>query len=188
MCLSDPTTAPKSTQLLQKLVFGAVDGAANKYKMCLSNLGTAPKSTPQLLQKLVFGAVDGIPPATNQYITSLTVLPQPPKAKNCFKSSFSGLWTDFQKQTIKTTLAFKSCHRPAKHTIASKARFRGCGRICHWLLVEFLNSVHSPENDLLEQLCPFRGCGGICHWLLVEFRPQPRKRAFGAILCFSGLW
>ena len=26
MCFTDPTTAPKNTQLLQKLVFGAVDG------------------------------------------------------------------------------------------------------------------------------------------------------------------
>ena len=50
------------------------------------------------------------------------------------------------------------------------------------------NSVHSPENELLEQLSAFRGCGRICHWLLVEFRPQPRKRAFGAFLCFSVLW
>ena len=50
------------------------------------------------------------------------------------------------------------------------------------------NSVRSPEHELLEQLCAFRGCGRICHWLLVEFRPQPRKRAFGAIVCFSGLW
>ena len=50
------------------------------------------------------------------------------------------------------------------------------------------NSVHSPENELLQQLFAFRGCGRICHWLLVEFRPQPRKEAFGAIVCFSGLW
>ena len=50
------------------------------------------------------------------------------------------------------------------------------------------NSVHSPENELLEQLSAFRGCGRICHWLLVEFRPKPRKRAFGAFLCFSVLW
>ena len=48
---------------------------------------TAPKST-QLLQKLVFGAVDGIPQAAND----------------------------------------RSYHSPEKHTIAPKARFRGCGR------------------------------------------------------------
>ena len=50
------------------------------------------------------------------------------------------------------------------------------------------NSVHSPENELLEQFFAFRGCGRISHWLLVEFRPHPRKRAFAAIVCFSGLW
>ena len=53
----------------------------------MTDLTTAPKST-QLLQKLVFGAVDGIPQAAND----------------------------------------RSCHSPEKHTIASKARFRGCGR------------------------------------------------------------
>ena len=53
----------------------------------MTDLTTAPKST-QLLQKLVFGAVDRIPQAAND----------------------------------------RSCHSPEKHTIASKARFRGCGR------------------------------------------------------------
>ena len=60
--MTDPTTAPKSKELLQKLVFGAVDGvtqAAND-----RSYTTAPKST-QLPQKLVFGAVDGISQAAN---------------------------------------------------------------------------------------------------------------------------
>ena len=139
---------------------------------------------------------------------------------------------------------WNSVHSPENELLEQLCAFRGCGRICHWLLLEFRpqprkrafgaivcfsglwwdlslaacgipsaapktsfwsncvlfgavvgsvigflwNSVHSPENELLEQLCAFRGCGRICHWLLVEFRPQPRKRAFGAIMCFSGLW
>ena len=67
-CLSDPTIAPQSKELLQKLVFGAADEipkAANEYKTCLSDPATAPRSK-ELLQKLAFGAVDGIPKATNQ--------------------------------------------------------------------------------------------------------------------------
>jgi hypothetical protein len=66
--LSDLATAPKSKELLQKLVVGAVDEiqkAANEYKTCLSDPATAPRSK-ELLQKLAFGAVDGIPRATPQ--------------------------------------------------------------------------------------------------------------------------
>ena len=111
---------------------------------------------------------------------------------------------------------WNSVHSPEHELLEQLCAFRDCGKICHRLLVEFRpqprkrafgasnsllfgavagsvigclwNSVHSPENELLEQLCPFRGCGEICHWLLVEFRPQPRKQAFAAIVCFSGLW
>ena len=139
---------------------------------------------------------------------------------------------------------WNSVRSPENELLEQLCAFRGCGRICHWLLVEFRpqprkrafgpilcfsglwsdlslaacgipstapktsfwsncvlfgavvgsvigclwNSVHSPENELLEELSAFRGCGKICHWLLVEFRPQPRKRAFAAIVCFSGLW
>ena len=147
---------------------------------------------------------------------------------------------------------WNSVHSLENELLEQLCAFRGCGRICHWLLVEFRpwllvefrpqprkrafgaipcfsglwwdlslaacgipstapktifwsncvlfravvgsvigclwNSGHSPENELLEQLFAFRRCGGICHWLHVEFRPQPRKRAFGAIVCFSGLW
>ena len=141
------TTAPKSKELLQKLVFGAVDRfpkATNQYYIGLSNLATDPKST-QLHQKLVFGRVDGIPQAAND-------TPQPRKAHNCSKSSFSGLWTEFHKQPMtdpttapKSTqllqkLVFgavdgiphaandRSHHNAEKQTIAPKARFRGCGR------------------------------------------------------------
>ena len=110
--MTDPGTAPKRTQLLQKLVFGAVDGIP---QAAMTDPATAPKSK-QLLQKLVFGDMDGIPQAAND----------------------------------------RSYHSSEKQRIAPKARFRGCGRICHWLLV--------------------------------EFRPQPRRVAFGAILCLSGLW
>jgi hypothetical protein len=57
-CLSDPTIATQSKELLQKLVFGAADEipkAANEYKTCLSDPATAPRSK-ELLQKLAFGA------------------------------------------------------------------------------------------------------------------------------------
>ena len=57
-------------------------------------------------------------------------MPQPGKVNNCCKSSFSGLWTEFHKQpmTDPTTANDRSYHSPEKHTIAPKARFRGCGR------------------------------------------------------------
>ena len=81
---------------------------------------------------------------------------------------------------------WNSVRSPEHELLEQLCAFRGCGIGsvigCLW------NSVHSPENKLLEQLYAFRGCGRICHWLLVEFRPQPRKRAVGAIVCFSGLW
>ena len=137
-----------------------------------------------------------------------------------------------------------SCHSPENELLRQLFAFRGCGRICHWLLVEFRpqprkraseaivcfsglwedlslaalriaptapktslwsncvflgavvgsvigclwNSCHSAESELLQQFFASRGCGRICHWLLVELRPQPRKRASEAIVCFSGLW
>ena len=198
--MTDPTTAPKSTPLLQKLVFGAVD---EFHKQPMTDPTTAPKST-QLLQKLIFGAVDGIPQAANDrsYDSSekhtiapkdrfrgcgrnstssqWQILPQPRKAKNCFKSSFSGLWMEFHKQPMtepttapKSTqllqkLVFgavdgipqaandRSCHSPENQTIAAKARFRGCGR----------NSTSSQ-------------------W---QIPPQPRKAHNCSKSSFSGLW
>ena len=62
--MTDPTTAPKRTQLLQKVVFGAVDGIQEFHKQPMTDPTTAPKSK-ELLQKLVFGAVDGISQAAN---------------------------------------------------------------------------------------------------------------------------
>ena len=169
--MTDPTTAPKSTQLLQKLVFGAVDGiphAANDRSHHNAEKQTiAPKARFR-----GFGR--------NSTSSQWQILPQARKAHNCSKSSFSGLWTEFHKQpmTDPTTapkskellqkLVFgavdgirqaandRSYHSPEKHTIAPKARFRGCGR----------NSTSSQ-------------------W---QIPPQPRKAHNCSKSSFSGLW
>ena len=174
--MTDPTTAPQRTQLLQKLLLGAMDGiphAANyrsyhspekhtiapkaRFRGCgrnstssqwqilpqprkanncskssfsglwtefhkqpMTDPATAPKST-QLLQKLVFGAVDGIP----------QILPQPRKAHNCSKSSFSGLWTEFQRQPINRTCASQILPQPRKAENYSKSSFSGLWTAFH---------------------------------------------------------
>ena len=56
------------------------------------------------------------------------------KAKNCSKSAFSGLWTEFQRhQPINTKCACQILPQPRK----AKSSFRGCGRIwqarLYWL-------------------------------------------------------
>ena len=169
--MTDPTTAPKSTQLLQKLIFGAVDGipqAANdrSYHSPEKHI-IAPKA-------LFRGC------GRNSTSSQWQILPQPRKAHNCSKSSFSGLWTEFHKKPMtdpttapKSTqllqkLVFgaadgipqaandRSHHSPEKHTIAPKARFRGCGR-------------NSKSNQ----------------WQIL---PQPRKAHNCSKSSFSGLW
>ena len=105
--------------------------------------------------------------------------PQPRKRAFAAIVCFSGLWWDL------SLAAFGIPSAAPKASFWSNSLLFGpvAGSVigCLW------NSVHSLENELLKQLCAFRGCGQNCHWLLVEFRPQPRKRAFGAIVCFSGL-
>ena len=206
-CLSDPTIAPQSKELLQKLVFGAVDGipqAANDRSY------HSAKST-QLLQKLVFGAVDGIPQAANDRSyhspekhtiaakarfrgcgrnstrSQWQILPQPRKAKNCSKSSFSGLWTEFHKQPMTDPatapkskelfqkLVFgavdgnpqaandRSCHSPEKQRIAPKARVRGCGR----------NSTSSQWQILPQPRKAYNCSKSSFSGLLTEFHKQP---------------
>ena len=60
----------------------------------------SPKSK-ELIQKRIFGAVDGNPKAANQYQMFLSdLIPQPRKATNCSRSSFSGLWSELQKQPM----------------------------------------------------------------------------------------
>ena len=54
MCLSDPTTAPKSNELLQKLLFGAVDGIP---KQPMTDPTTAPKSNELLRSFIVLKPV-----------------------------------------------------------------------------------------------------------------------------------
>ena len=106
--------------------------------------------------------------------------PQPRKRAFGAILYFSGLWQD---------LSLAACGIPS--TAPKTSFWSNCvlfGAVVRSVIGFLWNSVHSPENKLLQQLFAFRGCGKICHWLLVEFRPQPRKRAFGAILCFSGLW
>ena len=191
-----PSTAPKTSFWSNCVLFGAVVGSvigclhvefrpqprkrAFGPILCFSGLwwdlslaacgipSTAPK-TSFWSNCVLFGAVVG------------SVIPPQPR-KRAFGAivCLSGLWQD---------LSLAACGIPS--TAPKTSFWNNCvlfeavvGSVigCLW------NSVHSPENELLEQLSAFRGCGRICHWLLVEFRPQPRKRAFGAILCLSGLW
>ena len=338
--MTDPATVPKSEQLLQKFVFGAVDGipqahwqirpqprkAKNCSKSYSSGLWTEfhkqPMTDPATAPKTSFWSNSLLFRSCGRICHWLLVEFRPYPRKRAFAAIvyFSGLWQDLslllvefrpqpRKRAFGAIVSFSglcqdlslapcgilptapktsfwsncvlfgavvgsvigclwnSVHSPENELLEQLCAFRGCGGICHWLLVEFRpqpqerahgaivcsslaacgipstapktsfwsncvlfgavvgsvigclwkfraqprkrafwsnsllfgavvgsvigclwNSVHSPENELLEQLCAFRDCGRICHWLLVEFRPQPRKRAFGAIVCFSGLW
>ena len=170
--MTDPTTAPKSTQLLQKLVFGAADGipqAANdRFYHSPEKHTIAPK-------------------ARFRGCSQWQILPQPRKVKNCSKSSFSGLWTEIHKQQMtdpatapKSTqllqqLVFGAVagipqaandrfyHSPEKHTIAPKACFRGCGR----------NST-SSQWQILPQPRKAHNCSkSSCSGLRTEFHKQP---------------
>ena len=169
--MTDPTTAPKSTPLLQKLVFGASDGIPK----AISDRFYHSPEKHTIAPKARFRGC-----GRNSTGSQWQILPQPRKAKNCCKSSFSGLWTEFHKQPMtdpttapKSTqllqkLFFgavdgipqaandRSYHSPEKHTIAPKARFRGCGR----------NSTSSQ-------------------WQIL---PQPRKANNCCKSSFSGLW
>jgi hypothetical protein len=85
------------------------------------------------------------------------------KAKNCSKSSFSGLRTEFQEQPINTKRACQILyHNPEKQRIAPKARFRGCGRnskSSQWIQNVLVRSYHSPEKQRIAPNARFRGCG-----------------------------
>ena len=134
--MTDPTTAPKSKELLQKLVFGAAHGipqAAND-----RSYHSPEKHT--------------IAPKARFRGCGRNSISSQRRAHNCSMSSFLGLWTEFHKQPMtdpttapKSTqllqkLVFgavdgipqaandRSHHSPEKHTIAPKACFRGCGR------------------------------------------------------------
>ena len=241
------------------MLFGAVVGSVIG---CLWNSVHSPEN--ELLEQLC--AFRGCGRICHWLLVEFR--PQPRKRAFGPILCFSGLWWDLSlgacgiPSTAPKTSFWSNCvlfgavagsvigclwnsvHSPENELSQQLFAFRGCGRICHWLLVEFRpqprkrafativcfsrlwwdlslaacgipsaapklsfwsncvlfgavvgsvigclwNSVHSPENELLDQFFAFRGCGGICHWLLVEFRPQPRKRAFGGIVCFSGLW
>ena len=257
-----PSTAPKTSFWSNYLLFGAVAGSVIG---CLWNSVHSPEN--ELLEQLC--PFRGCGEICHWLLVEFR--PQPRKQAFAAIVCFSGLWSDLSSAACgipstapKTIFWSNNCncvlfgavarsvigclwnsvHSPENELLEQLCAFRSCGRICHWLLVEFRpqprkrafgaivcfsglwsdlslaacgipatapktsfwtnsllfgavvgsvigclwNSVHSPENELLEQLCAFRGCGRICHWLLVEFRPQPRKRAFAAIVCFSGLW
>ena len=195
-----PSTAPKTSFWSNSLLFGAVVGSVIG---CLWNSVHSPEN--ELLEQLwAFRGCGGIchwllvefrPQPRKRAFGAIVCFsgcgrichwlllefrPQPRKRAFGAILCFSGLWWD---------LSLAACGIPS--TAPKTSFWSNCGLFgavvgsvigCLW------NSVHSPEDELLEQLCPFRGCGGICHWLVVEFRPQPRKRAFGAIVCFSGLW
>ena len=191
--MTDPTTAPKSTQLLQKLVFGAVDGipqAANEEHTIAPwarSWGCGRNSTSSQWQ---------IPPQPRKahncskslfsglwaefHKEPMTDPGTARKGHNCSKSSFSGLWTEFHKQQ------WQILPQPRKVNNCCKSSFSGIWTEFHQAAND--RSYHSSEKQRIAPKARFRGCGRICHWLLVEFRPQPRRVAFGAILCLSGLW
>ena len=227
--MTDPTTAPKNTQSLQKLVFGAVDGipqAANDrsyhspekhtiaakarfglwtefHKQPMTDPTTAPKST-QLLQKIVFGAVDGILQAANdrshhspekQRIASKArfrgcgwnstssqwqILPQPRKAHNCSKSSFSGLWTEFHKQPMTDPAT-----APKSKQLLQKLIFGAVDGIPQ---AAKDRSYHSPEKHIIAPKALFRGCGRNSTSSQWQILPQPRKAHNCSKSSFSGLW
>ena len=90
------------------------------------------------------------------------ILPQPRKAKNCSKSSFSGLWTEFQKQPMNTKRACQILPQPRKAKNCSKSSFSG-------LWTEFQKQ---PMNTK-------RAC---------QILPQPRKAKNCSKSSFSRLW
>ena len=111
--------------------------------------------------------------------------------------AFRGCGGTCQAHVLLIGCFWNSVHSPESKLLEQFFASRGCGRIWQARFVFigcFWNSIHSPENELLKQFFALRGYGWIwqarffIHWLLFEFRPQPRQRAFGAILCFSGLW
>ena len=200
MCLSDLATAPTSKELLQKLVFGAVDGipqAANDRSY------HSAKST-QLLQKLVFGAVDGIPQAANDRSyhspekhtiaakarfrgcgrnstrSQWQILPQPRKAKNRSKSSCSGLWTEFHKQPMTD-----STTAPKSIQLLQKLVFGAVDGIPQ---AANDRSYHSPEKHTIAPKARFRGCGRNSTSSQWQILPQPRKVKNCSKSSFSGLW
>ena len=170
--ITDPTTAPKSTQLLQRLVFGAVGGipqAAND-----RSYHSPEKQT--IAPKVRFRGC-----GRNSTSSQWQILPQPRKAHNCSKSSFSGLWTEFHR----------SYHSPEKHTIAPKARFQGCGRNSKGnqsIGLVLVRSCHSPEKQRITPKARFRGCGRHSTSSQWQILPQPRKANNCSNSSFSGLW
>ena len=208
------TTAPKSNELLQKLIFGAVDGitkAANdRSYQCTEKQQNAPKA-------ILFGAVDRIPKAANLYIMCLSDPTTARKAKNWSKSAFSGLWTEIQKQPINTKCSCQILyHSPEKQRIAPEAHFRGCGRNykssqwqilpTHWkatkcskgyfpgLWTEFQKQPINTKCACPIQSQPrkakncskscFRGCG----WKSKSNQSIPRKTKNCSKSSLSGLW
>ena len=218
MCLTDPTTAPKSTQLLQKLVFGAVDGIP----LCGRNSEAANDRAYHSPEKHTIA-----PKARfrgcgrNSTSSQWQILPQPRKANNCAKSSFSGLWTEFHKQPmtdpstapkrkellqklvvgavdeilkaaneIQNALV-RSGHSPEKQRIAPKACFRGCGpnSKSNASIGHVLDrSYHSSEKHTIAPKARFRGCGRNSTSSQWQILPQPRQRRNCFKSSFSGLW
>ena len=90
------------------------------------------------------------------------ILPQLRKAKNCSKSSFSGLWTGFQKQPMNTKRACQILPQLRKAKNCSKSSFS----------VLWTELQKQPMNTK-------RAC---------QILPQPReaKNCFKSL--FSGLW
>ena len=103
--------------------------------------------------------------------------PQPRKAKNCSKSSFSGLWTEFHKQPMTDPTTARKAHN------CSKSSFSG-------LWTEFANdrSCHSPEKQRIAPKARLRGCGRNSTSSQWQILPQPRKAHNCAKSSFSGLW
>ena len=222
--MTDPTTAPKSTQLLQKLVFGAVDGIPQE----ANDRSYHSPEKQRIAPKARFRGC-----GRNSTSSQWQILPQPRKVKNCSKSSFSGA-VDGNPQAAND----RSCHSPEKQRIAPKARVRGCGRnstSSQWqilpqprkayncskssfsgLLTEFHKQpmtdpttapkstqllqklvfgaadgipqaandrfYHSPEKHTIAPKARFRGCS---QWQIL---PQPRKVKNCSKSSFSGLW
>ena len=104
---------------------------------------TDPTTTPtskELLQKLIFGAVDDFQKQPINTKCSCQILPQPRKATNCSKSSFSGLWTAFQKQPMTDpTTAPKSNEllrsfivlKPVLNDLVSRSKQKSAVKMAH---------------------------------------------------------
>ena len=118
------------------------------------------------------------------------------KAKNCSKSSFSGMRTEFHKQLINTKCACQIPPQPRKAHNCFKSSFSG-------LWTEFqkqpintkcaCQSWHSPEKHTIASKARFRGCGRnsssnqSIHYVFDGFTTAPKskellqKLVFGAV-------